>query len=736
MSLFKSKTAKFFVGFVALAMVVTFVAAPSDAKAATAAELQAQIDALMAQISSLQGTSTSGSVPGGFQFTSDLTVGSTGSSVMYLQQWLNANGYTVAVSGAGSPGMETSTFGPATRAAVAKYQAAMGISPAAGYVGPMTRTSLNAKLAAGGTTTTGTFPAGCTSASGFSSTTGMPCTTSSTLPAGCTSTAGFSPVTGVSCSGSGSTPSAGLSGGAGSVSDYTIMASLVNEEVGEGEEDVQVAGLEIEADGGSDIELTAVKLVFANDDTSGSSATADDDFDEYVREVSIWFNGEEVARVDGSEFTDDNLWSQTITLDDGAIIRAGDTENLIAAVSGVSNLDSTFAAESWDVDFRSVRFVDAQGASNSEDPVTAVKLFSFETFATAAGSELKIATNDEAINDAHILDVHATDESASQDVELLSFTLEAEGDSDLEIRKFGIDVDVTGAANVDDVIVGGAAPAIKLMIEGEEYGTATYGGNGGAAYSAGTTGVGQSESIRFEEVNYTIPAGETVEVLIVADLLAVDTALDEGDTITVTLGETETDQVTFNQIRDEAGENLVDADITGTASAGAHGIFDVYIDVALVSQSTVVLPDDDADDNDIATFTMVFDITARGGSVYVGDTSIATAVANGSVGISVTDAIVYRVYDSGTATTDDLADLITFTTPNGVTDSTDNILITDGHTSRVTMTVTQTNNDASDDGIYYLDLAAIGWGIADDTTYEFTYVYGLEDFKTTAVSIN
>src|SRR3989338_7377983 len=129
MSLFNSKTAKFFVGFVALAMVVTFVAAPSDAKAqTTSAELQAQINALLAQIASLQGgttvTTTSMSA-----FTRDLTVGSTGADVMQLQKWLNANGYTVSITGAGSPGMETSTFGPATRAAVAKFQAAMGISP-------------------------------------------------------------------------------------------------------------------------------------------------------------------------------------------------------------------------------------------------------------------------------------------------------------------------------------------------------------------------------------------------------------------------------------------------------------------------------------------------------------------------------------------------------------------------------------------------------------------------------
>ncbi|MEQ1845058.1 MAG: peptidoglycan-binding protein [Nitrospira sp.] len=49
----------------------------------------------------------------------------------------------VASVGAGSPGFETSTFGPATKAAVMKFQTKYGISPAAGYVGAITRAKLN-----------------------------------------------------------------------------------------------------------------------------------------------------------------------------------------------------------------------------------------------------------------------------------------------------------------------------------------------------------------------------------------------------------------------------------------------------------------------------------------------------------------------------------------------------------------------------------------------------------------
>jgi len=80
----------------------------------------------------------------GYVFTRNLTVGSTGGDVLNLQQVLNANANTqVAASGAGSPGNETSTFGALTKAALARFQAGNGISPAVGYFGAITRAFLN-----------------------------------------------------------------------------------------------------------------------------------------------------------------------------------------------------------------------------------------------------------------------------------------------------------------------------------------------------------------------------------------------------------------------------------------------------------------------------------------------------------------------------------------------------------------------------------------------------------------
>ena len=143
----KSMTAKLAAGAVGFAMTVSAFM-PALASAQTSTDLQAQINSLLATIAALQaqlaGTTGSSSTGAGYTFNTNLTVGSRGTDVMNLQKVLNMSADTrVAATGAGSPGNETSTFGPATKAAVIKWQIKSGITPAAGYVGPVSRAKLN-----------------------------------------------------------------------------------------------------------------------------------------------------------------------------------------------------------------------------------------------------------------------------------------------------------------------------------------------------------------------------------------------------------------------------------------------------------------------------------------------------------------------------------------------------------------------------------------------------------------
>ena len=77
------------------------------------------------------------------QFTRTLTMGSIGPDVKSLQVFLNSNGFRIATSGIGSPGKESTYFGPATKAAVIRFQQANQITPASGVFGPLTRAKVN-----------------------------------------------------------------------------------------------------------------------------------------------------------------------------------------------------------------------------------------------------------------------------------------------------------------------------------------------------------------------------------------------------------------------------------------------------------------------------------------------------------------------------------------------------------------------------------------------------------------
>src|SRR4030042_913393 len=147
-------------------------------QALTAAELQEQINALLATLSSLQdqltvlqGGSTGGTITGCTitSFDRNLTLKSSGADVKCLQIILNSDASTqVAASGVGSAGNESTYFGALTKAAVIKFQnkyassvlTPVGLSAGTGYVGASTRAKLNTMVSAtGGTGGTGETPA-------------------------------------------------------------------------------------------------------------------------------------------------------------------------------------------------------------------------------------------------------------------------------------------------------------------------------------------------------------------------------------------------------------------------------------------------------------------------------------------------------------------------------------------------------------------------------------------------
>ncbi len=124
------------------AALVPFAAVADHTTAHTIEQLTAQIAALQTQLLALQAQTGVPSSGAACSFTRDLTVGVRGDDVTCLQDYLTGTGHFTFSGGS------TGFFGPITRSAVAAWQAANGVSPAAGYFGPISRAEYSSVVVA------------------------------------------------------------------------------------------------------------------------------------------------------------------------------------------------------------------------------------------------------------------------------------------------------------------------------------------------------------------------------------------------------------------------------------------------------------------------------------------------------------------------------------------------------------------------------------------------------------
>lgn len=597
------------------------------------------------------GSASCGTTTYGYTATSTLKSGMSGAAVSSLQSALNMYA-NASLSTDGS-------FGPATKAAVMAFQSSKALS-ADGVAGPATQGALQTA----------------------------------------------SMMTGSDCEGNDNGGSNEISGDAGSVSSYELVSSYAGEEVGEGESDIPVAGLRIEADNGSDLGITSLKLAF---DHTGSGS---EDLDDYVSEVTVWYNDEQVASVDVDDFSENssNVWSKTVTLD-GVVIDADEDGDIIVALTALDTIDSSDLSQNWTVDFQTVRFVDGQDVVTSEDAGTTAVTFNFSSFATAADIEMNIALDNDNM-DARVEEVDSN--SDTDGVELLKFTVEADG-SDITINDLPIFLTTTGATDVDFV-----ANTLQLEVDGENF-------------SETISATAATATVTFDDIDFTINEGDEVTFTVSADINDLDSNFEAGDTIKAELPAYTVDDIDAD---DEQGDAISNADATGTALGEEVSFYETGIMVTDFSSDVTNYVDDGADD-DTGEFTMSFKVTAFGGTVYVGDTASATTVTSIPDSVVVSGAIRYRLTDSGTATVDDQATDVNFSEADGADDSANgNIVLEEGESAVITVTVTQTNDSIEDDGIYRAYIMGVMWNTTDATNLFNVYDFNLEDFESDALSLN
>jgi len=612
--------------------------------------------------------------------TATLRVGSSGSEVMCLQ----------SIVGATADG----AFGPLTKASVMAWQSGHGLV-ADGVVGPLTRAALMSSGAVSGN-----------------------------YPAGCSSSAGYSPTTGAKCDGSGgsSSPSSSvdLEGGAGSIT-VAGLSDFSSEEVGEAQDDVEVLAFEVEADDDSDVEITSVKVEFVQ-----GTAADSEDLTEYAQSVSIWFGGDMVGEDDTEDFSENNdVWTKSISLD-GVVIDAGDTEDLVVAVTSNNSLDSgDIDTDAWTVDVLNVRFRDADDVVTTEntDDDTLEKTFDFASAAAAGDTELKITAgeDDEEVNDAHVIDIHATDETAN--VPILSFNLEVEGDLDVNIDQLPVRFTVATQDHVDEMVSG-----ISLWLDGDKISTVSM-TTDCVEDGAGCADVGTQETYFFDDMDLDLEAGNDYEFLVKVDIFGdTDTPGDvaPGDTLLAQFSELETDLASFD-VTDESGEDLADGDKTGSLTGSASEVRDVGINVALVGTPTAVKTAGDASatQSDSGLFTITFDVTAFGAAMYVDSTA-----PDATGGTTESDLTVLPTAGNGGTLT------CTVTSPSGATEAT-SFLVSEDETERFSITC-DARDGAVDlvDGFYNVALANLAYAIDDAQTANLDYTFNLEDFKTPQIFLD
>ena len=641
--------AKLAVAFVAVAMAFSLVAPAAKAQDVSSMSLQqliALVNQLQAQLSGQTGTAGSCTAT----FTRSLGQGSTGADVMALQKFLNSSADTqVAAAGAaGSAGMETSFYGPATAAAVSKFQVKysgdvlvpVGLTSPTGYFGPSSMAKANALCAAGGST------------------------------------------------GGSTGGSAGLQGGAGSITDVKLMAGISNEDVGEGQEDVEVYGVELEAEN-SDIKLTAVTVKFAKGTASNNR------LNRYADEVSVWLDGKEVARVDAGDFTSSNNYTRTITLANNAIVRDGDTGELVVAVSGVSNLDSALADETWTAMFSSVRFMDAQGASITDSQTNSLssRTMTFKDFASATALKFKLASGDSSINTSRTIKVSST--TKTSDIAVTSFKATVEGDSDMNLDSVQVSVDATG--NVGDVIT-----AAYLYIDGDRVG------------STSTVSGANPAVIVFNQLDFDLDAGDTYDMEVRVDVKSLAAA----DTIKVTVSTTDRNAWI---IEDEKGDNVATADRSGSVSADAHNLVLQGLNIALGTMSTKEVYNSNNVPASYGEFRMEVKVTAIGETLYVLETAASSSVALGTSGAQ----YIFldgnnSQYTTGSSTS------ASFTRKSGGTVDGSSIRIDEGSTVTFELVTTL---DPTTQGQYRVQLSGMGFGTTNSGTGSTMTATPAADFR-------
>lgn len=571
---------KALVAVVAAAMIFTMFA--PAAKAQTTEELQTMINDLMAQIAALQGQGgTSGSVASGvcpFTWTRDLNVGASGADVMKLQQFLNSNADTrVSASGAGSVGAETEFYGPATGAAVSKFQVMhradiltpAGLVNPTGYFGPSTRAKANSLCV--------------------------------TMPTSGTTTPDVDEDE--------DTDSADLQG-EGTLDTFEIDDAS-DTDIQEGEEDAVIAELTLEATDG-DIEVDRMDLTIATDGDN----TENDPWDIFDT-ITLWVDGEMIAEFDAADedaYLDEDTGEFRFT-DLGLVLMEDEEVEVLVGASVTGSVDDAGVSDEndWTVSVNEMRYFDADGVSENDSTtgdmpsVTAA----FDIVVAGDGEELKFSL---ASSNPDATDIVVDTDDETNGVTVLEYTIEAV-DADIDLNNLFVQI-LTGSATSSLVI-----DDVTIDIDGQEF---------DAENVASTTGF--STVFEFDvDGDVTVDADTEVTVKVMVDFRSQESS---NNVARYANGTTVQAKVTSSEVTLTDAEGADDiSDLSGSAVGEIHTLVAEGI-VVPVNGFDGTDFDTQGTNDTTGIFKLTFEVTAVEGDFYVRE--LATLGTSATSGVEFT----------------------------------------------------------------------------------------------------
>ena len=545
----------------AVVIVVGFSA--QSASAQSTAALQQQINQLLAQIAVLQ--AQLGGITGtcSATFTQSMGIGASGPQVLALQKFLNRDADTrLAVSGAGSPGLETQYYGPITANAVSRFQAKyrsdiltpLGLVTPTGFFGASSIAKANAL-----------------------------CTVTVPPPAD---------------DDDDEDDNRDLEGGEAVLRDFEASDGA-DTSLNEGQTNAPVMDVEFEVAEG-DIEINRIDV--AVDHISGG----DDDPWDVFESISIWVDGNRVAEMDVDRRS---VWSSN-TPNSGdyrvrltginEIVREGDRAEFTVAFSVANRVDDAGSVE-WEtfIPDNGIRAMDSLGLAHYIGDTD--ETVSFDINEQGGDDELMVRTS---ASDPRASTLQLRENRVSDWLTVFAFMLDADDSpNDIEIESIPVLVEFSNSLTYNTLV-----NDARLVVNGEEFDD----------FQVQNGNTDEATLVFDLDRDLVIDAGEDVDVQLQLEFRALASA-NQGTTVRASISSTLAEQI------EAEGADDLDADqIGGSATGKTHVLRSSGTSIG-DSNTSATVTTVNGSNNDYATFEVEMDITAFEQDAYIPtDESIAT----------------------------------------------------------------------------------------------------------------